>query len=293
MSRAASLVFVLALGPACARAEAPETAVVPPARTDSEEARTAAEPDGAEDARPALIPPGEMEERLAGKDPAATDDVPPAPNTEEDSTEAEDEELVEPEEPAGPPMREVLAETPEELAACLAELDRLGVAYEKADPITDPENPDCGMANPVAVTALADGVALDPPSEMRCATAVAGALWVGDVVQPLARKLGRGEVTAIAQGTAYLCRPRADGEMSEHAWGNALDVMGFRFSEGDPITVQPRAGDGTLDEAFQRAVQSGACLDFATVLGPGSDADHADHLHLDVKQRDGGYRICE
>jgi hypothetical protein len=190
-------------------------------------------------------------------------------------------------------MREVLAETPEELSACLAELDRLGVAYEPAEPVTDPANPDCGIANPVTVSALAPGVALEPPSQMRCATAQAGARWIADVVQPLAQKLGRGEVVAVDQGTAYLCRPRADGEMSEHAWGNALDVMGFRFSEGEPIPVQPRAGDGTLEEAFQRAVRAGACLDFPTVLGPGSDADHADHLHLDLKARDGDFRICE
>jgi hypothetical protein len=190
-------------------------------------------------------------------------------------------------------MREVLAETREAFAACLSELDRLGVDYDEAQPVTDPDHPDCGIANPVTVRALATGVALDPPSEMRCATARAGALWVADVVRPLAAKLGRGEVTAIANGTAYLCRPRADGEMSEHAWGNALDVMGFRFAEGEPIPVQLRAGDGTLEEAFQRAVRAGACLDFATVLGPGSDADHADHLHLDVKEREGGFRICD
>lgn len=203
--------------------------------------------------------------------------------------------LIPPDEaaPAGPPMREVLTETPADLAACLAALDDLGVVYTQSEPITEPDNPDCGIANPVTVTEIAPGLTLEPPPTLRCDTALAAARWAQDVAIPLSRKLGRGDLTVIDQGTATLCRPRADGEMSEHAWGNAIDVMGFRFAEGEPIPVEPRAGDGTLDEAFQRAVRAGACLDFTTVLGPGSDADHADHLHLDIRDRDGDFRICE
>jgi hypothetical protein len=29
------------------------------------------------------------------------------------------------------------------------------------------------------------------------------------------------------------------------------------------------------------------------VLGPGSDAFHDDHLHLDLAERRGGYRLCQ
>lgn len=275
-----ALLLALAAGPAPAQEgsdRAPESAPSPvarPALLPPEEGQAAASPENDPQERPALIPPEEM--------PGA------APAEGEAPADAASEE------PAGPPLREVLAESPQELSACRSELDALGVAHERADPVTDEGNPDCGMANPLIVTALAPGVALEPASSMRCATALAGARWVADVVLPLSRKLeGRGALVAVDQGTAYLCRPRADGDLSEHALGNALDVMGFRFESGDPIPVQPRAGDGTLEEAFQRAVSAGACLDFTTVLAPGSDADHADHLHLDVKARKGGFRICE
>ena len=199
-----------------------------------------------------------------------------------------------PEEPAGPPMRETLAETEEQLAACLAALDEMGTEYERADPIAEPENPDCGMVNPITVTQIVDGVALEPPATLRCDAALAGARWVADAVLPFSRKLGdRGHLVAMDNGTGYLCRPRADGETSEHAFGNALDIMGFRFENGDAIPVQPRGGDGTIEESFQRAVRSAGCLDFTTVLGPGSDADHRDHLHLDIKARENGFRICQ
>lgn len=204
----------------------------------------------------------------------------------DDATEAAEEN-------PGPPMREVLSETEAELDACLAALDDLGAAYERAEPIEDAEDPDCGIVNPLTVSEIAPGVALEPPPTLRCEAALAAARWVADVVLPLSRKLeGRGRLVALDQGTAYLCRPRADGETSEHAYGNALDVMAFRFETGDPIVVQPRADDGMLEEAFQTAVRGGACLDFTTVLGPGQP-DHDDHLHLDIKEREGGFRICQ
>ena len=88
-------------------------------------------------------------------------------------------------------------------------------------------------------------------------------------------------------------RNGSSGKMSEHAIGNAIDIMSFEFRGRDPVTVAPRAGNGTMDEAFQRAVRGGACLHFTTVLGPGSDASHDGHLHLDIAIRRGGYRLCQ
>ncbi|MGL4295058.1 MAG: extensin family protein, partial [Aestuariivirga sp.] len=45
--------------------------------------------------------------------------------------------------------------------------------------------------------------------------------------------------------------------------------------------------------SFLEAVRSGACKQFATVLGPGSDAYHGDHFHVDAIQRKNDYRICQ
>lgn len=303
--RAALALWLLA-GPALGQDAtdlAPESAPTPEARPDEgggeapaaeaadsgtdggdEAAEVVDDSESGEAVAPAAEGTAEEEEPDLAEDEAPAADLPELVPPEEEAPE---------EEPAGPPMPERLAESEAELEACLAELDALGVAYERAEPVSEPGSPDCGIANPVTVEAIAPGVALEPASTMRCATALAAARWAADVAVPLAGRLGRGPLVAIDQGTAYLCRPRADGAVSEHAYGNALDIMAFRFAEGDPIPVEPRAGDGTLEEAFQRAVRAGACLDFATVLGPGSDEDHADHLHFDIKLRERGFRICE
>uniref|UniRef100_UPI002617FC8A extensin family protein n=1 Tax=uncultured Rhizobium sp. TaxID=155567 RepID=UPI002617FC8A len=42
----------------------------------------------------------------------------------------------------------------------------------------------------------------------------------------------------------------------------------------------------------QRSLNAMACLYFTTVLSPGSDAAHQDHLHLDVIKRNSGFRYC-
>lgn len=312
MIRRPSLALLLMAGPALAQEAsplAPDTAVTPEPRPGVVEVSP---PGLAEGLPEAAALPSEHE---ASRETATEEEAPelpddgstasegvPEPNAEPGPAEGPAlsplEEAVAPEAEAPdegePAVSEALAESPDELATCLAELDAMGVAWELADPVTEPGNPACGIANPVVLSEIAPGAALEPASPMRCATALAAARWAVDVVVPLGRKLeGRGGVTAIDQGIPYVCRPRADGALSEHATGAALDVMGFRFASGDPIPVQPRAEDGTAEEAFQRAVRAGACLDFPTVLGPGSDEDHADHLHLDVKARDRGFRICE
>ena len=199
--------------------------------------------------------------------------------------------------PREPPVRAALTETTDELAACLEVLNGFGTVFTQVSPLSEDDDDDCGIAKPIEVTEILPGVALTPPATVRCETASALAGWVADVVQPAARQMGeRGEVVALDQGSGYICRRRnnaAEGKLSEHSFGNAIDIMAFRFAEGDPIAVEPREREGTLAEAFQRAVRAGSCLYFTTVLGPGTDAAHADHLHMDIKARNGGFRLCQ
>lgn len=181
------------------------------------------------------------------------------------------------------------------LAHCEAELRKLGAVFERQEPLRGENG--CGMEAPYRLDEIIRGVALSPSSQMRCETALALAQWTSTVVAPAAKALPETvTLTRINHGSTYVCRRRnnsATGKMSEHAIGNAVDVMSFEFKGHDPIPVSPRAGDGTVEEAFQRAVRGGACLHFTTVLGPGTNASHADHLHLDVIARRGGYRLCE
>lgn len=196
-----------------------------------------------------------------------------------------------------PGQRDLLRLDDAAQASCLVALREMAVVFEEVEAIVPDDDADCGILQPVNVSEIAPGVALVPPAVIRCPTALALAAWVQDFVLPAASRLDdRDTLTAIDNGSGYICRRRnnqAHGALSEHAFGNAFDVMGFRFDQGPPLMVEPRKGQGSLAEAFQNAVRAAACLEFSTVLGPGSNASHDDHLHLDIVARDSGFRLCE
>src|SRR5262249_27247132 len=45
--------------------------------------------------------------------------------------------------------------------------------------------------------------------------------------------------------------------------------------------------------AFRVTMKAAVCNRFTTVLGPGSDGYHEDHIHVDLAERHGGYRLCQ
>ena len=73
-----------------------------------------------------------------------------------------------------------------------------------------------------------------------------------------------------------------------------MDILAIGFAEREPLLVAERFDDPEAPESrFQRRIREGACAYFTTVLGPGTDAAHADHFHLDLRQRKRGYRLCQ
>lgn len=173
---------------------------------------------------------------------------------------------------------------------CPSRITRLGVLFEQR---ADIEAGECAIHDTVVVSGLPDGVAVSPPAQMACPLAEALAHWTIDVLSAEADRHLDNAPTKILIGTSYECRNQRSGsKLSEHAFGNAVDVMGFEFHKHSPVRVGFLPSDSP-EGAFQTAVRAGACPLFSTVLGPGSDADHADHLHLDLRNRNRGYRICQ
>ncbi|WP_258869720.1 extensin-like domain-containing protein [Paracoccus thiocyanatus] len=199
--------------------------------------------------------------------------------------------------PPAPPVHALLREDDFDHSACLLELTLLGADYDEPPPVSDPHERDCGVDRPVLLRKPLPGIEIPGGALMRCDMARHLAHWLRDFVRPAAALLpGQPRLTALEPGTTYQCRATVgnDGEsLSEHAFGNAFDIAAFRFDGGLRLPVQPRRDNGDQQEAFQRAVRGAACLHFTTVLGPGANAAHDDHLHLDIKARRGGYRLCQ
>jgi hypothetical protein len=44
---------------------------------------------------------------------------------------------------------------------------------------------------------------------------------------------------------------------------------------------------------LRQKMRASACARFSTVLGPGSDGYHEEHIHLDLAERRNGYKLCQ
>jgi hypothetical protein len=175
-------------------------------------------------------------------------------------------------------------------AACLDRLTKLGLRFEKRPPLQEGR---CSVENPVLLSSLPNDVAVAPASLMACPVAESLARWMSEVVAPEAERQFQSAPTKLLIGTSYQCRDQRNGaKLSEHALGNGVDVMGFEFAKRSALTIAAHT-ENTPEANFQSAIQKAACPIFNTVLGPGSDAAHGDHLHLDLRERKGDYRICQ
>ena len=51
--------------------------------------------------------------------------------------------------------------------------------------------------------------------------------------------------------------------------------------------------DLQVSRDFRDRMRKSACARFSTVLGPGSDGYHENHVHVDLAQRSHGHRMCQ
>jgi hypothetical protein len=134
-----------------------------------------------------------------------------------------------------------------------------------------------------------------PKATLACPLVSALDRWVSQGVQPAALRWFRQPVTEIRQIGSYSCRQMngAGGHgISEHAFGNALDIAGFTLADGRKITVKDGWHGTPEEQGFLHDVQMSACDIFVTVLAPGYNAAHYNHFHVDLMRRRAGYRPC-
>jgi hypothetical protein len=161
-------------------------------------------------------------------------------------------------------------------------------------PTSAPASPSpLGASRPAALTATT--AAVSPPATLACPMVSALDRWVTDSLQPAAQRWFGSPVVEIKQISAYSCRGmngQAGAPISEHAFGNALDIAAFTLADGRRITVRDGWRGAPEEQGFLRDIEAAACEQFMTVLAPGSNAYHYDHMHLDLMRRSSGTRIC-
>lgn len=180
--------------------------------------------------------------------------------------------------------------------ACMVELAALGADAPRAEapPAGDMG---CAVDAPVrlrSVQTKEGRIAIHGEPLIACAAARAAALFLAQTVSPLARG-ATGQTLSGVTAAGFQCRPRnrvEGGKLSAHGKGLALDVTSFQFSDASTMTV---AAPSPERAAMFAGIRKAACGYFTTVLGPGADESHRDHLHLDIEAHgSSGYgRICQ
>jgi hypothetical protein len=135
--------------------------------------------------------------------------------------------------------------------------------------------------------------AVSPPATLSCPIVSALDKWVSEGVQPAAMRWFGQPVVEIKQISSYSCRGMVGGDgISEHSFGNALDVAGFTLADGRKIVVKNGWNGRPEESGFLHDVQGAACDVFTTVLAPGYNVYHYDHIHVDLMRRSSGRRPC-
>ncbi|MDQ6702592.1 MAG: extensin family protein [Pseudomonadota bacterium] len=185
--------------------------------------------------------------------------------------------------------------------ACLDRLGAAGIEFE-AVTVLPAAKPGCDIETPVRLKAVKlapqwrTSIRLPDKPTLSCRFGERFGHWLRDLVAPLIAGELAVELKSVRTGPGYECRNsnRADaGKISAHASGLAADVASFELANGRTLAIKPN-GDEYL-RATVDAIRVAACGWFTTVLGPGSDAAHADHIHVDILQHGSSdrYHICQ
>jgi hypothetical protein len=144
----------------------------------------------------------------------------------------------------------------------------------------------------VSIASTAAGrIKVTPPAVLRCGMAEALVHWVKEASDTAMRDLSA-VITGISTATSFDCRGQnrvSTAKLSQHGLANAADVRALTFKNGKTLALT----DPGASMHMRTSLHDAACQRFTTVLGPGSDGYHEDHIHLDLAHRRSGYRICQ
>jgi hypothetical protein len=171
-----------------------------------------------------------------------------------------------------------------------------GAEQAPPPPPPPPPLPSLGPPRDPTITASAGPVEVKPAATLACPIVSALDQWINGAVQPAALKWFRQPVVEIKQISAYSCRGmngNPNAHISEHAFGNALDVAEFTLADGHKISVQYGWHGSPEEQGFLHDVQAAACDEFTTVLAPGANVYHYNHIHVDLMHHYNGRHICE
>jgi hypothetical protein len=186
----------------------------------------------------------------------------------------------------------------DQLKQCLSDLKTANVEFLELGSVAKEGCIVEGAVELDAVSSPFGKVSMTGKPTMACLFARRFATWVRNVGAPMTLAYMGSKLTTIETGPGLVCRLRhgePGDKISEHAKGNAIDVAGFGLENGQKLSVKDASASSKIDGVLMRTLRVTGCGYFTTVLGPGSNEAHKDHIHFDygLHGKTDNYRICE
>jgi hypothetical protein len=200
--------------------------------------------------------------------------------------------LQQPAQPSAEPSVPVASEPPPP-TDCFVNLSQNLAVVSQLPPIAEPNGCEAQDVVRLEAVLLPDNrrVPLKPAATLRCKIATEIANWVRNDLALAVTPLGA-PIAGIENYDSFSCRGRNNipgAQISEHGRANALDIRGFLLANGKRVSLT----DPEVAKGFRDSVRASACARFATVLGPGSDGYHEDHIHVDLAERRNNFKLCQ
>jgi len=146
---------------------------------------------------------------------------------------------------------------------CLNTLQEKGVKFRL---LGDQGSKGCPVLNAVLVEDF-ENTTPSSPFILSCPAALSLASW-----------LNQEKIKSFSHMGTLNCRKmRGSNFLSEHSFGNAIDI-----SKIDGISIIGNWGTNTEKAGRLQEVASNACEHFSNVLTPETNRAHQDHFHLDI-----------
>ena len=146
---------------------------------------------------------------------------------------------------------------------CISSLRERGVKFRA---LGNQGSNTCPVMNAVRVEGF-ESIAVSSPFILSCPTALKLTNWLQDA-----------QVKSFSHmGTVNCRRMRGAGFLSEHSFGNAIDI-----SKVNGAVIKADWGTNTRKGRRLAEMATKACKYFANVLTPDTDKAHHDHFHLDT-----------
>ncbi len=183
--------------------------------------------------------------------------------------------------------------------ACFDSLEKSGAKFTRLN--TQVGIGVCSVADAVQLQSIRIGgetVKLPDQPTLNCGFAVKFTDWIKDEASKIVETATQSTIASLGTGPGFQCRGRngdASGKMSEHAYGNAVDIERIKLANGETIEIKDAMTIGAKFQPTLATLRATSCQYFTTVLGPGANEAHATHFHLDLARRgkNGNHSMCE